>query len=261
MKYAIVENEFHSLAHIKEILENLRPDWELMFTADSVRGTVDKIKAEGLPDLLFLDIDLNDGNCFRLFDEITEPLPVIFTTAYDEFCLKAFKVHSIDYLLKPITTDSLLYAIRKYETLHAPARLDSQVISEVKGSIRNQPEGEAEQSKRILIPSKDGYRFVNIEDISWVMSDMKCVVIVDTDGVEHVTTFSSLNEIEDFLPKHAFFRVSRSVITSISAIDEVKKSFNYKLKIRLKAGATEETVEVGMTRKKEFLNWFGCNKS
>lgn len=261
MRYAIVENEYHSLSHIKGIMEDLRPEWQLVFTSGSVKDTIEKLRESGLPDLIFLDIDLDDGNSFKIFDEVKEPLPVIFTTAYDEFCLKAFKVHSIDYLMKPITTDALLYAIRKFEMLNGRQKVDAAVISDIRSNINDQPRNQNDQQQRILIPSKDGYRFIKLSEISWITSDMKCVVVIDKDGNEHITTFSSLNEMEDLLPRHSYFRISRSVITSISAISDVRKSFNYKLKVVLRAGVKEETVELGMTKKKEFLNWFGCNKS
>ncbi len=257
MKYAIVENELHSLQHIQGILENLRPEWTLSFTSDSVSGTLKEIDTNGLPDLLFLDIELNDGNCFKLFESIKEPIPVIFTTAYDDFCLKAFKVHSLDYILKPITTDALLFAIRKFESLKEHSVVDKEILDEIKDASSRTNE----RSGRILIPSKDGYRFVEVSDIAWIISDTKCVLLIDQSGNEHITTFSSLNEIEELLPGYKFFRVSRSVIASIDSIVEVKKSFNYKLKIRLSAGKTEQVVEVGTSRKKEFLNWLGSNNS
>ncbi len=257
MKYAIVENELHSLHHIQGILENLRPEWTLSFTSDSVKDTVRKFDTNGVPDLLFLDIELNDGNCFKLFEQITEPIPVIFTTAYDDFCLKAFKVHSLDYILKPITTDALLFAIRKFESLREHSMIDQRILSEIKDASSRSKE----KSGRILIPSKDSYRFVEVSDIAWIYSDMKCILLIDHDGNEHITTFSSLNDIEELLPDYKFFRLSRSVIASIDSIAEVKKSFNYKLKIRLSASKTEQIVEVGTSKKKEFLNWFGSNNS
>jgi len=257
MKYAIVENESRSLEHIKSMLADLRPDWKLTFTSDSVRGTLQKIDELGLPDLMFLDIELNDGNCFKLFEKISLPVPVIFTTAYDEFCLKAFKVHSLDYILKPITTDDLLFAIRKFETLTSRNTVTPQIISEISESSERQKE----KNGRILIPSKDGYKFVEISNVAWIFSDNKCVLLVDRSGKEHITTFSTLNDIEELLPPDKFFRLSRSVIASVDSIAEVKKSFNYKLKVCLKTGGTEQTVEVGTARKKDFLNWFGSNNS
>lgn len=102
---------------------------------------------------------------------------------------------------------------------------------------------------------------MEVSEIAWVISDVKCILLIDHSGKEHITTFSSLNDIEELLPGYKFFRVSRSVIASIDAIAEVKKSFNYKLKIKLSAGPTEQIVEVGTSKKKEFLNWFGFNNS
>ncbi len=239
------------------MLADLRPDWELTFTSDSVRGTLRKVDELGLPDLMFLDIELNDGNCFKLFEKISEPVPVIFTTAYDEFCLKAFKVHSLDYILKPITTEDLLFAIRKFETLAAPNAVTPQILSQLNESSEKQKD----KNGRILIPSKDGYKFVEISNVAWIFSDTKCVLLVDRSGREHLTTFSTLNDIEELLPADKFYRLSRSVIASVNSIAEVKKSFNYKLKVRLKTAGAEQTVEVGTARKKDFLNWFGSNNS
>lgn len=257
MKYAIVENEHHSLTHIRSMLEALRPEWELSFTADSVGDTLKCIASEGLPDLLFLDIELNDGNSFKLFERIDTPVPVIFTTAYDEFCLKAFKVHSLDYLLKPITTDALLFAIRKYETLEGDRFANAEKIR----NIRDMASAPREETQRILIPSGESYRFVNISDIAWFECEYKCVSLTDRIGREHITTFTSLNEIESILPSSTFFRISRSVVVSIDSIKEVHKSFNYRLKLHLQAGTHTKTVELSSAKKKDFLSWFGSNKS
>ena len=118
MKYAIIENEYQCMEHLKTMLQDLRPDWELVYTGETVEDTLNMLARGNMPELMFMDIELNDGNSFSIFKKVKIDLPVIFTTAYDEYCLQAFKVNSIDYLMKPITIDSLLYAIRKYENLN-----------------------------------------------------------------------------------------------------------------------------------------------
>lgn len=115
MKYAIIENERLALDLIKAIVKNVRPEWELAFTAGTVADAVEHFKNEGEADLCFMDIELNDGNCFDIFDEVRLGIPVIFTTAYDEFLLKAFKVYSVDYLLKPVLETDIERAILKFE--------------------------------------------------------------------------------------------------------------------------------------------------
>lgn len=256
MKYAIIENENQSLNHIKAMLHDLRPDWELMFTADTVAETVAALTRAELPDLLFLDIELNDGNSFSIFKRVEVNIPVIFTTAYDEYCLQAFKVNSLDYIMKPITVDSLLFAIRKFESLR-----DSSNPFTPRYDALEPPAHEGhDRQVRILISYRDTYRFITCDNVAWFESEDKCVFAVDKEGVRHLTTFSTLGEVEALLDSRRFFRASRSSIVSIDAITDVKKSFNYKLYVLVKAGSSTQKIDISQARKKIFLTWFGHGK-
>ena len=121
MRYAIVENEELALLNMRRSVEELRPDYLLVFTAESVEDTITQLQAHTQLDLIFMDIELTDGNCFQIFQQVKVATPIIFTTAYDDYAIQAFKVNSIDYLLKPISDRELQRAIEKFEMLHTPA--------------------------------------------------------------------------------------------------------------------------------------------
>ena len=115
MKYAIIENEVFARLNLQNIVETLRPGYQLVFTAETVADAIAGISSNSDLDLVFMDIELDDGNCFEIFDRIMVKTPVIFTTAYDDYAIKAFKVNSIDYLLKPVVEDDMKAAIEKFE--------------------------------------------------------------------------------------------------------------------------------------------------
>ncbi len=122
MKYAIIENEVFARLNLQNIVETLRPGYQLVFTAETVADAIAGISSNSDLDLVFMDIELDDGNCFEIFDKIMVKTPVIFTTAYDDYAIKAFKVNSIDYLLKPVVEDDMKAAIEKFEEHTSPLR-------------------------------------------------------------------------------------------------------------------------------------------
>lgn len=115
MKFIIIEDELHNRRMLEGMLKELRPDWELLAAFDSVKTSVEWLRENEHPELVFMDIQLIDGICFSIFDQVKVQSMVVFTTAYDEYAIQAFKVNSIDYLLKPIKKDELEFAIRKAE--------------------------------------------------------------------------------------------------------------------------------------------------
>ena len=115
MKYAIIENEEISRLNLLNIIKNIRPSFECVFMAETVADTVEYFSTQHDVQLVFMDVELGDSDCFNIFKQIEMDLPIVFTTAYDEYALRAFKVNSIDYLLKPIMEDDVLHAIEKLE--------------------------------------------------------------------------------------------------------------------------------------------------
>lgn len=120
MKYAIIENEVFARLNLQNIVETLRPGYQLVFTAETVADAIAGISSNSDLDLVFMDIELDDGNCFEIFDRIMVKTPVIFTTAYDDYAIKAFKVNSIDYLLKPVVEDDMKAAIKNLKSTPPP---------------------------------------------------------------------------------------------------------------------------------------------
>lgn len=255
MTYAIVEDEFLCQNHLGKILAALRPSWQLLFMTETVASTVEQLNSVGVPDIMFLDIELSDGKSFEIFNRYPLNIPVVFTTAFDSYCLQAFKVNSIDYILKPVTTDAVLGAILKFEnsTLTQESRISRNFL--LKNLV--QP---TLSSTRILTSVKDSYGFVNSQDIAWIECEDKCVFLITKDGVRHLTTFTTLNEVEEILPQERFFRVTRSVVVAIDSITGVSKSFNYRLTVALKAGSHTCRLNVSAARRKDFLLWFGLGK-
>lgn len=285
INYAIIENEEISRLNLEYQIRRVRPDWKLRFTAETVEDTVaffSESAAAGI-DLLFLDIELDDGNCFDIFRELAEigpqgkpvnDIPVIFTTSYNQYAIEAFRLNSVDYLLKPIQDEDLVRAVQKWERIRqevpeAPADMEkllksfmllmAQARDRVGMSSRfaRQPPRTAGAS-RILIASGNSYYSVELSDVAYFKADDKVVYAVMKDtGRRRVTGFASLGEVTPLLPEEDFFQLSRGIIANISAVKRVSKYFKGRLLVTLGAGVTEEDVTVTAARKPEFLEWYG----
>lgn len=262
-QYAIIENEEISLIKLKMQVSRIRPDWQLAFTADTVEDCIaffGDSKSGGV-DLVFMDIELDDGNCFDFFRKLSVSgkifdTPVIFTTSYDQYAIEAFKVNSIDYLLKPIMDNDLQMAIEKWERVKRNgSSIDIAKLLKSYSAVKNP---QAKQASRILLTSGDSYQYVEISDIAYFLAEDKAIyTVMKGSGRKRMTDFSSLNDIEPILPQGDFFKISRGVITSIDAISRVSKYFKGRLLVRLKAGDTELEITVTSARKQEFLDWYG----
>ena len=282
INYAIIENEELSRLNLEYQIRRLRPDWRLCFTAETVEDSITFFR-EGAPsdiDLLFLDIELDDGNCFDIFRELEEDtrqgepmfdIPVIFTTSYDQYAIEAFRLNSVDYLLKPIQGEDLARAVSKWERtrqgssgtsanmeklLESFTALMAQAKGLVSQSVPEPPRKAA--ASRILINTGDSYYSVKLADIAYFQADDKVVYAVMKDtGRRRITGFSSLGEVMPLLPEVDFFQLSRGIIANIGAVKRVSKYFKARLLVLLGAGETEEKVTVTAARKFEFLEWYG----
>lgn len=254
MNYAIIENEQISLENLRREMERLRPEYHLLFTANSVAKAVDLLDKEGGKlDLMFVDIELNDGNCFELFRRTSIDVPVIFTTAYDEYAIQAFTVNSVDYLLKPIYEDDLERAINKFEAHNIPKTRTLPQIDLTKEE-RTQA---TDYRKRILTMSGERFFFINTSDIAFLTSEEKYVVAYDHKGHSSLTTLANMSEAAETLDPAEFFQLTRNIITSTSAIKKVERFFKGRLKVELQAGQEKLSVTVSSARRKNFLDWLG----
>ncbi|MCD8387933.1 MAG: LytTR family DNA-binding domain-containing protein [Bacteroidales bacterium] len=240
MKVVIFEDELYAREQLKRNLQRLKPDYEIIYESDSLVEAINYFNSVPEVDLAFMDIELADGNCFDIFERVNVPCPIIFTTAYSDFALKAFRTDSVDYILKPVTESALLMAINKFEL--RKGRIES---TEKKSEI-----------KRILCTRGDNYSALDINDIAWLQSEDKYVVAITNDGVRHLTSSNNLASLSESLNAFDFFQLSRNCTVSFRAIKRVSKYFRGRLSITLSAGPVNEKVLVSALRRESFLNWY-----
>ncbi|MBD5356118.1 MAG: response regulator transcription factor [Bacteroides sp.] len=252
MKYAIIENEEYLRENLRLTISSICPDSECVFTAETVEDSVRFFSKSNDVQLIFMDIELDDGTCFDIFETVEIDIPVIFTTSYSEYAIKAFKVNSIDYLLKPIDDDDLQRAIEKFQKRSRQERVDPQIYRNInlEGATRG-------PRKRLLVSNSNGYSYISTTDIAWIEAEDKYVSIVTINGNITLTDIKSLGDVAMVLDPDNFFQVSRGVIASIGSIRKVSKYFKGRLKIDLHAGELQREELVSAARREQFLEWLG----
>lgn len=255
MKIVIVEDEALAAERLSSLILQIAPAAEIMACLDSVQEAVAWFTAaRGLPDLAFFDIQLADGLSFDIFKQCRVPCPVIFTTAYDAYALRAFKVNSIDYLLKPIDAEALRQAFAKLATLksafvqEAPHPL-LQTMQEAIRALQKQPVKE-----RFVVKSSAQLISVPAEDILYFFHEDKIVWLRRNDRKKFAVDYT-LDQLESLLDPARFFRLNRQMIISFPAIAAVVAHSNSRLKIKLTDHS--EPVIVSRERVGAFRVWFG----
>lgn len=243
MKYIILEDERLAANRLKELVKEIRPDYKWILTLDSVESAVNSLPAMAV-DLIFMDIQLADGLSFDIFDQVRIDTPIIFTTAYDEYAIKAFKANSIDYLLKPIDPDELQVAIEKYE------RQNGQSNSHVDQLIRSlQPTGK----ERFVVKVGEHLRTVETSGLQLIYSQDKGTYLFTKDGRKYLVDYT-MDKVEDLLDKTQFFRVSRKFIVNLNYIKDIIAFTNSRLEIKVDH-FDEEQVIVARERVNDFKEW------
>ena len=250
MKTVIIEDEKAAVRNLTSLLNEVKPEAEIIAILDSINSTIEWFGIHPMPELVFMDIHLADGSAFEIFDHISITCPIIFTTAYDEYALRAFKVNSIDYLLKPIGKEDIEHAFEKLDNLQ-------DTIPE-NGSRRENKEEELlhlihslkkqeNYKTHFLIPIKgDKLLPVSIDMIQLFYIKDCQVKAVLTDGMEY--NFSlTLDELVDCLNPSLFFRVNRQFLISREAIN-------------LRHSRMTEKILVSKARVAEFKEWFSSKK-
>lgn len=240
----IIEDEQIAAQHLQRLLLQLLPDAHILATLQSIEESVEYLQQHSTPDLILLDIHLADGLSFRIFDHITPPCPVIFTTAYDQYALQAFKVNSIDYLLKPINRDELQRALDKLHTLSSPS--PSQLAS-LSSSLRH-------YRTHFLIPMRDKLIPVDISQIACLFLEDKITRAILLDG-HHQIIDHPLDYIMDQLDPNLFFRANRQYIIAHRAISEIALWPISKLLITLSV-PTPDRIIIPKARVSEFKQWY-----
>ncbi|MEG1585250.1 MAG: LytTR family DNA-binding domain-containing protein [Bacteroidales bacterium] len=255
MEVLIIEDEKAAVRNLKALLQEVVSDFSIVGETDSIADTIDWFSNSPMPDLIFMDIHLADGSAFEIFSHIKVKCPVIFTTAYDEYALKAFKVNSIDYLLKPIGKRDISQALEKLKDLRGESGGNS--ASDVSGydAILHAFKRQASYKSHFLLPVKgDKLLPLPVEVISFFYIDEGIVKGVLAEGREHIFT-QTLDELTDSLDPACFFRVNRQYLVARKAIRDLDLWFNGRLSVNLAPGVKEKVL-VSKARVKEFKDWF-----
>lgn len=249
MKVLIIEDEKPSARRLKRMLE--KHNLNVVQLLHSVKGAVSWFETQEHPDLIFLDIQLSDGLSFEIFEETTVKSAIIFTTAYDEYALKAFKLNSVDYLLKPIDEEELAHAIEKYRTQQNPKNIDLGELYQ----LLNGNEKEKQYKNRFSVKVGQHLKFFNTHEIECFYSENKATCLYTSSNRSYVME-TSLENLEDELDPEIFFRVNRKFFINLNAIHDIVSYTNSRLKIKLNH-YNEHEIIVSRERVKDFKKWIG----
>ena len=249
MNILIIEDEVPAAKRLAQLILRARPKAQICTTLDSVEIAVQWFQTHPAPDLVFMDIQLADGLSFDIFTQIQVSTPVIFTTAFDQYTLKAFKVNSVDYLLKPIDPEELEKAITKYEQhFQATPSYNQNTIQQIIQAM-TQPE----YKERFIIKIGQQLTYVTIDNIRYFYSEEGLVYARTGEAKKHVVDYK-LDQLEGILRPTKFFRINRKVITNISSIGKISTFFNSRLKLELKPSANFDVI-VSRDRVSGFKKW------
>ncbi|MHA3788759.1 LytR/AlgR family response regulator transcription factor [Flavobacterium hauense] len=251
MNVIIIEDEKPAARLLQRKLQKLGLEAETMLY--SVEESIEWFSNNPHPELIFLDIQLSDGLSFEIFESIPIQSAVIFTTAYDEYALRAFKLNSIDYLLKPIDEDDLEAAVNKYKGQQTKAQSLSLDFDQIRRMLANPTE--KNYKKRFTVKMGQHLKMINIEDAECFYSENKGTYIHTNDGRDYLLE-NTLEQLENELDPSKFFRVSRKFIVSINAIKDIVVYTNSRLKIILPTYKEDEVI-VSRERVNDFRSWLG----
>ncbi|WP_068688690.1 LytR/AlgR family response regulator transcription factor [Culturomica massiliensis] len=253
MKAVIVEDERAAVRNLTALLTDVTPEMEIIAVLDSISESVEWFKEHKSPDLVFMDIHLADGSAFEIFRHIEIACPVIFTTAYDEYALKAFKVNSVDYLLKPIGAEDVRNALKKLE-LFRTATGEPESGEDIQGLIRMLRRQESYKT-HFLVPQKgDKLLPLSVESVYYFYINEGIVKAVTMEGKEYPVSHT-LDEIADSLNPIRFFRVNRQYLIARKAIKDIDLWFNGRLSVNLIVPVPEKIL-ISRVRVAEFKEWF-----
>jgi len=251
LKILIIEDEQPAARRLLKMITELVPDSRLLDSIDSVAGAIEWFSSHEAPDLVFSDIQLSDGISFDIFKAIELPCPVIFTTAYDQYALNAFKVNSIDYLLKPVKKEELEAAIRKYQKMQPPAAAGFDIGKLLEAYTGKQ----TEYKSRFVVKYGEHIKTITTEEIAYFYTEDKINFLTTIEGRRFAIDFN-LDHLESVLDPKQFFRINRQFIISIHSITEIFTYSKSRVLVKLKPPTKHETI-VSTERSADFKAWLG----
>ncbi|MBR4391477.1 MAG: response regulator transcription factor [Bacteroidales bacterium] len=252
MKAVIIEDESVAAQALQSLIQDIDPEMEVGIVLQTIEESVEWFEENPMPDLVFMDIHLADGSSFAIFDKVEITCPIIFTTAYDEYALKAFEVNSIDYLLKPINKADLERALSKYQ--HLTAASSGQDKASLEGLLAQMGNLKKKYKTCFLLPERDKLIPLATSNIAYIFIDTKTVKAISMDGHTYYLN-QTLDDIMAQLDPEVFFRANRQFIISRAAVKDMSIWFGNKLSINLSVPVPEKII-VSKARVGEFKSWF-----
>jgi len=250
MRILIVEDEPLAAAQLAANIAVLKPGAQILAVCDTIKSTVNWLKNNPAPDLSFFDIQLGDGLSFEIFNQVEFKQPVIFITAFNQYAIQAFKVNSIDYLLKPIDRSDLERALSKYENLSQPktSGITTQALEEIISSLKKK-----NYKERFLVKVGTHLRVVETQDVLYFYSLQKGTYLKLSDGKDYLLD-QSVEQVEELVDPTAFFRINRKYLVSLKSINDVIAYSNSRLKLKVLQHVDDEFL-VAREKVKDFKDW------
>ncbi|MCF2496456.1 LytR/AlgR family response regulator transcription factor [Dyadobacter chenhuakuii] len=249
MKILIIEDEKPAVRRLIQLINQQLPEAQVIASLDTVTAAIQWFGNNTEPDLIFLDIQLADGISFEIFEKVKVNAPIIFCTAYDQYAIKAFKLNSIDYLLKPVDPEELTHALNKFNSgKNEPAISLDQIRSLIQPAAKT-------FKTRFLVKLGERIQTIDIQDIAFFYSEDKVTLLQTRQGKKYTLDYI-LDEIEEMVSPEQFFRINRKYISSISAIKDVFTYSNSRLKIHLE-NCADSDILISRERMGPFKTWLG----
>ena len=252
----IIEDEEPAAKRLQKMLKEIEPDANVLENIVSVSSALKWFEANPPPDLIFSDIQLSDGLSFEIYKKIEILCPIIFTTAYDQYAMEAFKVNSVDYLLKPIKKEELEKAVSKYKKISQPSPATPAI--DINKLLQSFNPAASDYKKRFVVRYGEHIKTINIEEVVYFYTEDKVNFLCTKDGRRFVVDFN-LDTLDSTLDPKTFFRINRQYIISIHSIAEMLAYTKSRVLIKLNPPAKHETI-VSTERAADFKLWLGDEK-
>jgi DNA-binding LytR/AlgR family response regulator len=250
MKILIIEDETQAAQRLEKLVREIYPSADIVGKFDTVKKSVQWFKTNPAPDLALMDIQLADGISFQIFEQVEVQCPVIFTTAFDEYALKAFKVNSIDYILKPVAKDELQAAFKKWES-HRGSKVETQQMLDNIGQALQMLS--KKYKTRFVIKVGEHLRTIEVDTIRYFFSQDKTTFCVTEDNRNFILDFT-LEQLEEMLNPEEYFRINRKYLIRSSSLQDIVSFSNSRLKLVLK-GSQDNDIIVARERVQDFKSW------
>jgi len=250
MNIVIIEDELQAASRLEKLLMDLVKDCEVVAKIDSVKKSVRWFESNPAPDLVMMDIQLADGISFEIFERCKVKAPVIFTTAYDEYALKAFKVNSIDYILKPVDRDELKSALQKFDSMKRHGSHTPEMLQSIAHSVQMLMK---KYKSRFVVKVGEHLKTVDVDKVRFFYSQDKATFCVTDENRSYILDYT-LEQLEEMLDPEQFFRINRKYFVRAGAIQDIIHYSNSRLRLVLK-GSADNDIIVARERVQEFRQW------